>query len=207
MMLDDHTSQILELKNIVNNKEAELQKEKLKTDKIKQKNDNTLSQMRNEFDEISSFIESQKSIISEHEETISSLTTQLNDKINDIIILESRIKESDEIIRLIRIEILELKNYSDKIQNETKSKNEELNNLKSLIDEINKTLVAKNNENKEILYHFDNYRDEKNHEIEILNNQLSEMKKDLLILIDEHENQKANLKMMFKFGRLATYEV
>jgi hypothetical protein len=76
------------------------------------------------------------------------------------------------------------------------NKNEkEITNLNIKIEELNNIILQQKEDNKQILTYFEQYKTERENELLTLNNENSEMKKELQFLVIEYEKlQKENQK-------------
>jgi hypothetical protein len=76
------------------------------------------------------------------------------------------------------------------------NKNEkEIKNLNIKIEELNNIILQQKEDNKQILTYFEQYKTERENELLTLNNENSEMKKELQFLVIEYEKlQKENQK-------------
>ena len=71
----------------------------------------------------------------------------------------------------------------------------EIKNLNIKIEELNNIILQQKEDNKQILTYFEQYKTERENEILIINNENSEMKKELQFLVIEYEKlQKENQK-------------
>ena len=71
----------------------------------------------------------------------------------------------------------------------------EIKNLNIKIEELNNIILQQKEDNKQILTYFEQYKTERENEILTINNENSEMKKELQFLVIEYEKlQKENQK-------------
>ena len=71
----------------------------------------------------------------------------------------------------------------------------EIKNLNIKIEELNNIILQQKEDNKQILTYFEQYKTERENELLTLNNENSEMKKELQFLVIEYEKlQKENQK-------------
>ena len=79
-----------------------------------------------------------------------------------------------------------------------KKSNEKLKIYEDSIDELKKCLVMKNEENKEILKHFEKFRDERMNEIQQYIYKVNEQENEIVLILTENEKQKQMIKNVFK---------
>jgi chromosome segregation ATPase len=198
MMLTDHTNQIFELKNTLayekGERERELEKERSRTEKIKQKHEKKIQELKAEVDDITLYIQNQRQINHDNEETIQDLKNVVIQKDDELEALKHALNEKDELTKKIEHDIFDIRQFYEHSKSELKDKSEENRQLSDLLEELNRSLVAKNNENKEILQHFDSYRLEKENEIELLLKQNQELQNDIKFVLSENEEQKQLMK-------------
>lgn len=76
--------------------------------------------------------------------------------------------------------------------------NDKIKKYEDSIEELKKCLVMKNEENKEILKHFEKFRDEKMYEIQQCMQKISEQENEIILILTENEKQKQMIKNVFK---------
>ena len=84
------------------------------------------------------------------------------------------------------------------MQNDLNSSYDKIKKHEESIDELKKCLIMKNEENKEILKHFEKFRDEKKIEIQQFTQKLTEQENEIILILTENEKQKQMIKNVFK---------
>ena len=120
MILEDQTQQILELKHMLTVKDDEISKGDSKIDKIRQKYDKKIASVQSENSELIEALGQLKQNISDNEESIINLKYEVEKGTAEIEDLEGRLKERDEIILLVKGEILEIRKYNEGNQKKLK---------------------------------------------------------------------------------------
>lgn len=195
MILDDQTQQILDLKHTIQMKEQDISAFDSKVDKIRLKYDKKVSSLQKDNNELNNLIEQLKQNIFENEENLNLLKSELDKMAADNSDLMGKLEERDDIVKLIKNEILEIKKMNDANQQQIKLKEQNITQLKESIQELNKNLLMKNEESKEIIIHFEEYRREKQLEIEMHKKQISELENDISLVLIEYEKQKNMMRV------------
>jgi hypothetical protein len=194
MIIDDQTKQILDLKNKISIKLDDINKYESKIDKIRIKYDKKISILNKEIIELNQVIEQLKITINENEDNLNNIKFDLEKVSNENIEFIQKINERDEIVKLIKSEFNDIKYINEDNQNKIIVKDEIIKELNNDIDELKKNLLMKNNESKDILIHFEEYKNEKQIEINKLNIKIDELNEDMLLLISEYDKQKVLFK-------------
>ena len=84
------------------------------------------------------------------------------------------------------------------MQNDLNSSYDKIKKHEESIDELKKCLIMKNEENKEILKHFEKFRDEKKIEIQQFTQILTEQENEIILILTENEKQKQMIINVFK---------
>ena len=170
---EDQANQIIQLKQ-------DLASEKEKNKNLEEKIDS----FRKKLDEFSNEIRDRDERIEEDENKLAQNEVELREN-------QNKLKEKEEIIGLIQNEMNDIKKIIDDNKNKLNSKNKENNILKEKIDELQKIIIQQKNDNKDIIATYEKYKNEKENEIKMVQNQNEEMKSEIQFMITEYEKIKA----------------
>ena len=159
-------------------------KQDLASEKEKNKNlEEKIDSYRKKLDEFSNEIRDRDERIEEDENKLAQNEVELKEN-------QNKLKEKEEIIGLIQNEMNDIKKIIDDNKNKLNNKSKENSILKEKIDELQKIIIQQKNDNKDIIVTYEKYKTEKESEIKILQNQNEEMKCEIKFMITEYEKIK-----------------
>ena len=159
-------------------------KQDLASEKEKNKNlEEKIDSYRKKLDEFSNEIRDRDERIEEDENKLAQNEVELREN-------QNKLKEKEEIIGLIQNEMNDIKKIIDDNKNKLNNKSKENSILKEKIDELQKIIIQQKNDNKDIIVTYEKYKTEKESEIKMLQNQNEEMKCEIKFMITEYEKIK-----------------
>ena len=159
-------------------------KQDLASEKEKNKNlEEKIDSYRKKLDEFSNEIRDRDERIEEDENKLAQNEVELKEN-------QNKLKEKEEIIGLIQNEMNDIKKIIDDNKNKLNNKNKEISILAEKIDELQKIIIQQNNDNKDIIVTYEKYKAEKDSEIKMVQNQNEEMKCEIQFMITEYEKIK-----------------
>lgn len=108
----------------------------------------------------------------------------------ELVAYESKLNEKEELIKLIQDEMGEIKNIISDDQAKIERQNKELQLQNEKIVELNQIILQQRDDNKEILTCYEKYKNEKEQEGSQLSKENSEMKNEIMFLVNEYEKLK-----------------
>ena len=170
---EDQANQIIQLKQ-------DLASEQENNKNLEEKVDS----YRKKLDEFSNEIRDRDERIGEDENKLAQYEVELGEN-------QNKLKEKEEIIGLIQNEMNDIKKIIDDNKNKLNSKSKENSILKEKVDELQKIIIQQKNDNKDIIATYEKYKNEKENEIKMVQNQNEEMKSEMQFMITEYEKIKA----------------
>jgi len=189
MMLDDQANQLIESKHRQNDIEKEFQKKFSKLEKNLKNQERSVENIHKEKIELEEIIESLKVQLNDKEDNLNSYRQEIDKIIKENEELNGRLRENEEIFQLVQSEINDIKRINDEKVKELKNKDIEKNKLSEFIEELNESLIVQRKDNQNILLSYDEFKGEKQKEIDELNNKIGELNQDMLLILVELEKK------------------
>jgi len=188
-MLDDQSNQLIESKHRVNDLEKEYQRKYQKVEKNLKNQERNIDNIHKEKAEMENYIENLKNQINDREENIISYRLEIDKLIKENEDLVGKLKENEEIFQIVQNEINDIKQMNDDKSKEVKSKEQEKATLLEYIEELKESLIDQRKDNQNIILSYEEFKGEKQKEIDELNFKINELNHDMLLILMELEKK------------------
>ena len=189
MMLDDQNNQLIDNKHKIADVEKDYQRKYSKIEKNLKNNERNTENIHREKRDLEEVIESLKQQINDREENIISYRLDIEKIIKENDELQGRLKENEDIFQLVQGEINEIKTINDNLSNEIKNKEIEKLKLVDFIQELKESLIDQRKDNQNIILSYEEFKGEKQKEMDEMNGKINELNHDMLLILMELEKK------------------